>query len=76
MKTVTFTEFRRNASKFFDLVEKGVTVEVLRHGKPVAQVSPVNGGKRIPSWKSPGLRLVVPGAHIARAVIEERRSGR
>jgi prevent-host-death family protein len=40
MKTVTFSQLRNNAKKYFDAVEKGETVEVYRHGKPVAILSP------------------------------------
>ena len=40
MKTVTFSQLRNNAKKYFDAVEQGETVEVYRHGKPVAVISP------------------------------------
>ncbi|MBI2891390.1 MAG: type II toxin-antitoxin system Phd/YefM family antitoxin [Nitrospirae bacterium] len=76
MKTVTFTEFRNHASEFLDLVERGETVRVVRHGKPVAKIVPAGRTDRAPSWKLPGLRLIAPGTAIARAVLEERRSSR
>lgn len=74
MKTVTFTEFRRRASGLFDLVERGETIEVLRHGKVVARIVPPEAAG-LPSWKRRGLRLVIPGAHAAEAILEDRRSG-
>jgi len=40
MKTVSFTDFRNNASSFLDLVEKGEEIEIQRHGKVVARIVP------------------------------------
>ncbi len=47
MKTVTFTEFRRRASGMISEVERGETLVVIRHGKPVAEISPFT--QRYPS---------------------------
>jgi len=74
MKSVSFTEFRKNASGMLDLVEKGESIHILRHGKPVARIVPPEGRQAKPAWKRPGLRLVTPGASLSRAVLEERRS--
>ncbi|MCX6615158.1 MAG: type II toxin-antitoxin system Phd/YefM family antitoxin [Acidobacteria bacterium] len=74
MKTVTFTEFRKNASQVLDLVEKGETIRVLRHGKAIAKVVPAELRQAKPAWKRPGLRLAVSGASLTRAVLDERRS--
>ena len=74
MKTVTFTEFRRNASGVLNLVERGETIRVLRHGKAIARIVPVEPQDAKPAWKRPGLRLVRAGAPLSRAVLEERRS--
>ncbi len=74
MKTVTFTQFRKNASELLSEVEKGSTLLVLRHGKPIAEISPPShqkGGN--PSWKRPGLRLIAKGAGLAAAILEDRR---
>jgi prevent-host-death family protein len=73
MKTVTFTEFRKNASEVLDLVEKGESIRILRHGKAVAKIVPTDGSEAKPSWKRPGLRLVTAEASLSRAVLEERR---
>lgn len=74
MKTVTFTDFRKNASELFTAVEHGETLLVLRHGKPITEVSPASGSeRRTPSWKRPGLRLAAKGASLSAAILQERR---
>jgi len=73
MKTVSFTDFRAHASTLFDAVERGETVVVLRHGKPVAEIHPVPAGApRTPAWRKPGPRLVTKGAALTAAILEER----
>lgn len=74
MKTITFTEFRKHASGLLSDVEKGETFLVLRHGKPIAEISPpsVEHGTK-PSWKRPGLRLTIKGASLSSTILEERR---
>ena len=74
MKTVTFTEFRKNASEVLDLVEKGESIRVLRHGKAIARIVPAELREAKPAWKRPGLHRVTAGASLSRAVLEERRS--
>jgi len=74
MKTVTFTEFRKRASGVLSDVEKGETFLVLRHGKPIAEISPPSSGHVLtPSWKRPGLRLTAKGASLSAAIREERK---
>lgn len=74
MKTVTFTEFRNNASGLFSDVENGQVLIVLRHGRPIAEVGPVpNSKKGVLSWKRPGLRLSVRGQGLAAAILEDRK---
>ena len=72
MRQTTFTELRNNAKQFFDLVEAGETVRVLRNGKPVADIRPVQ--QDTPSWKR---RIAQPMVlkdveSISRLIIEER----
>jgi prevent-host-death family protein len=74
MKTVSFTEFRTNASAVLDAVENGETIRILRHGKPIAKIVPAPGREVPPAWKRPGLRLVRTGVSLSKAVLEERRS--
>jgi prevent-host-death family protein len=72
MKTITFTEFRKQASNFLSAVEDGESLIVLRHGKPIAEITPISREGGEPSWKRPGLRLSVKGAELSSAILEER----
>jgi antitoxin (DNA-binding transcriptional repressor) of toxin-antitoxin stability system len=76
MREVSFTEFRMNAASFFNSVEQGETIRVLRHGKPIAEVVPVGAAPRMLSWKRPGLMLEVDGASLSREILRERKRGR
>jgi prevent-host-death family protein len=77
MQTLPLSEFRANASAMLDLVEKGETVRILRHGKPVADLVPVQAAEavpaRLPSWKKPfePVRLAA-GQSLSQAVLDER----
>lgn len=75
MKTTSFTEFRRQASGYFDAVGAGETVRILRYGKPIADVVPVIPEDRIASWKRPALRLYVKGISLSgcKAVLKGRK---
>jgi len=73
MTTVTLTAFRSHASGMLSRVENGETLVVLRHGRPIAEVSPVSlpvGAKA--SWKQPALRLTTKGAGLSSAILAER----
>jgi antitoxin (DNA-binding transcriptional repressor) of toxin-antitoxin stability system len=72
MKTITFTEFRKHASSLFSDVENGEIIVIFRHGKPIAEITPVSQEAAAPSWKRPGLRLFVKGARLSSAILEER----
>lgn len=73
MTTVTFTEFRSHASGLLSRVEHGETLVVVRHGRPIAEVSPVSTAVRAePSWKRPALRLTAKGAALAAVILAER----
>ncbi len=75
MKTVSFTDFRKKASRFITEVEHGETIVLLRHGRPIAEVIPFfDKNRKIPSWKKPGICLQIPGSNLASAIIEERES--
>ncbi len=76
MKTVSFTEFRKNASDLITKVEKGEIIHILRHGRPVAEISPLQSEElSSPSWKKPALKLSLNGVSLSQAIIEERNSG-
>ncbi|HMO50661.1 MAG TPA: type II toxin-antitoxin system Phd/YefM family antitoxin [Kiritimatiellia bacterium] len=73
MITIPFTEFRRNASNLLDRVEKGESLLLVRHGRPIAEILPVSTGDgHIPSWKRPGIRLTAKGTRLSSAIIEDR----
>lgn len=71
MRETTFTELRNQAKHYFDLVEGGETVRVLRNGKPIADIHPIQHG--VPSWKQRKARpLAVSGVAISKLVLEDR----
>ena len=73
MTTVTLTAFRSHASGMLSRVENGETLVVLRHGRPIAEVSPVSRpAGAMPSWKQPALRLATKGSGLSSAIVAER----
>lgn len=81
MHTIPLSEFRANASAMIDRVERGETVLILRHGKPVAELVPAKppAPEKIPSWKRPiePLDYVrADGKSLAQLIVEERESAR
>ncbi len=71
MREATFTELRNQAKQFFDLVEAGETVRVLRNGKPIAEIHPIP--RDLPSWKRRQARpLAIGGEEISRLILQER----
>lgn len=71
MKQVTFTEVRNHAKQYFDIVESGESVRVLRNGKPIADIVPVLAD--LPSWKRRKAQpLILDGVSISRMILEER----
>ncbi len=71
--TVTLTAFRSHASGMLSRVENGEILVVLRHGKPIAEVSPIStpvSGRL--SWKQPALRLTTKGTGLSSAILAER----
>ena len=74
MKTLSFTEFRQNASELITEVENGEIIHILRHGKAVAEIIPFQKEVSSPSWKKPALKLSVKGISLSKAIIDERKS--
>ncbi len=72
MKTVTFSQLRNNAKKYFDAVEKGESVEVYRHGKPIAMLSPVVREAPLSRWKTAN-PIKIPGLSLSKEIIKDRR---
>ena len=75
MRQATFTEVRNHAKTFFDIVESGESVRVLRNGKPIADIVPVMAD--LPSWKRRKAQpLALDGVALSRLVLEERDANR
>jgi antitoxin (DNA-binding transcriptional repressor) of toxin-antitoxin stability system len=71
MKDATFTDLRNRAKHYFDLVEGGEAVRVLRNGRPIAEIHPI--AQDVPSWKRRRARpLAIGGRKISRMIIDER----
>lgn len=71
MKQATFTELRNNAKQFFDIVEAGESVRILRNGRPIADIVPV--APEVPSWKRRMAQpLVLDGGMISDLILEDR----
>jgi len=74
MKHATFTEVRNHAKQYFDIVEMGESVRVLRNGKPIADIVPVMAD--LPSWKRRRAQpLVLDGVSLSRMILDEREAG-
>ena len=71
MKQATFTELRNNEKQFFDFVEAGEPVRILRNGKPIADIVPV--APEVPSWKRRTAQpLVLDGGMISDLILKDR----
>jgi prevent-host-death family protein len=71
MKTASFTEFRKHAAEYLNGVERGEVLRILRHGKPVADLTPVLEG-HTPSWKKASPRIRIKGVTLSEAILKER----
>ncbi len=69
MQNVTFSQFRNKAKNYFDAVEAGESVEIFRHGKPVAILSPVR--HHADYWKTVK-PLVLHGLSLSQTILDER----
>jgi prevent-host-death family protein len=74
MKQATFSELRNHARQYFDIVEAGESVRILRNGKPVADIVPIQ--QDLPSWKRRAAQpLVLNGVSLSKLILEERETG-
>lgn len=75
MKCVTFTEFRKDASALFSAVEDGETIQVIRHGKPIAEITPYKDTtNKLPSWKKKRVKKSIKGEELSSLILSERES--
>ncbi len=73
MRNITFTEFRKDASALFSAVEDGETIQVVRHGKPIAKISPLKDkGNDQPSWKKKRIKQSIKGEELSSLILGER----
>jgi len=71
MRQASFTDVRNHAKQYFDMVESGESVRVLRNGKPIADIVPIVPD--LPSWKQRKVQpLVLDGVSISQMILEER----
>ena len=78
MQVLSLSEFRAHASEMLDLVEKGETVRILRHGKPVAELVPLRPeAVEPPRYLQPfePVMALPEGYSAVRTLIEERQNG-
>ena len=74
MRQATFTEVHNHAKQYFDKVEVGEAIRVLRNGKPIADIIPVLAD--LPSRKRRKAQLLVlDGVSLSRMIFEERHAG-
>ena len=72
MKTATCTEFRKHAAAYFNEVEKGEAVRIVRHGRTIATITPAVPAEQRPSWKRPSQRMFLKGTSVSSIILEER----
>ena len=74
MRQASFTDVRNHAKQYFDMVESGESVRVLRNGKPIADIIPIISD--LPSWKQRKAQpLVLDGVSISQMILDERSPG-
>ena len=75
MRSVTFTEFRKDASALFSAVEEGEIIRVIRHGKPIAEILPFKDtADKLPSWKIKRVKKTIKGEDLSSMILSERDS--
>ena len=73
MKQATFSELRSHAKQYFDIVESGESVRIIRNGKPIADIVPI--AQDLPSWKRRTAQpLIIDDVSLSQMILEERES--
>ena len=61
----------QSRKRYFDIVESGESVRIMRNGKPIADIVPLP--QELPSWKHKLAQpLVIEGCSIGKLILEER----
>ena len=71
MEYIQFTEFRNQARKYFDEIEKGAQFIVIRKGKPVAEIFPFH--KKGVGWKRSIRKVALKGNVTTTDIIRRER---
>jgi antitoxin (DNA-binding transcriptional repressor) of toxin-antitoxin stability system len=74
MVTISFTQFRQHAKNYFDAVEKGEIVRILRRGKLIAQIVPPT--PKGLSFKKNEPQITLEGVSLSQAILAERTKNR
>ncbi len=75
MRSVTFTEFRKDASALLSAVEDGEIIQVIRHGKPIVEIVPFKDTtNKLPSWKKKRIKKTIKGEELSSMILSERES--
>ncbi len=74
MIAAQLSEFRMHTKDYLDRVEEGESVQILRHGKPIAVLIPAAEAP-VSRWKTapPLIRLKGKGLSASETLIDERR---
>ena len=73
MKQATFSELRNHAKQYFDFVEAGESVRIVRNGKPIADIVPLP--QDLPSWKRRVAQpLTIDGVSLSKLILDERQT--
>jgi prevent-host-death family protein len=73
MKQATFSELRNHAKQYFDAVESGEAVRIVRNGRPIADIVPIP--QDLPSWKRRVAQpIIINGVSASKMILEERES--
>lgn len=79
MKSIGVHEARAKFSRLLDEVERGETITITRHGRPIARVVPVRGRQRSVKETIAALKAFRQGHTLAditiKELIEEGRRG-
>ncbi len=71
MLTATFSQLRNRAKEYFDRIESGETIQIYRHGKPVALLTPFQ--RRKPQRFDRQDPLRIDGVSLSQAIMAERK---
>jgi len=72
MEFLQFTEFRNKSKEFMDAVENGQSYVIIRHGKPIANVTPFKEVSVQP-WKRTPKRVTLKGNASTTDILMEMR---